>query len=278
MEKGKSHFVLVHGACHGAWCWYKVVTLLKSAGHQVTALDLAAFGVHPKQVHELHSMSDYSEPLMEFMESLPPKERVILVGHSMGGVTISIAMERFPEKVSVAVFAPASMPGPELSYISLRQAAVVMPAAACCSRRCKDLSSIRDWDPLWTHNLRLMMVLISLQLHLLFGPSFMSTKLYQLSPPEDLTLATMLARPFGINDDAASVEETELTREKYGCVRRVFIVCDKDKVTDEDFQRWMIENNPPEEVKLISESDHMVMFSKPQELCSCLEEIAEKYD
>ena len=121
MEKGKSHFVLVHGACHGAWCWYKVVTMLKSAGHKVTALDLAASGVHPKQVLELHSISDYSEPLMEFMASLPPKERVILVGHSMGGVTISVAMERFPEKVSVAVFAPASMPGPDLSYISLRQ-------------------------------------------------------------------------------------------------------------------------------------------------------------
>ncbi|XP_017984855.1 PREDICTED: methylesterase 10 [Theobroma cacao] len=260
MEKGKSHFVLVHGACHGAWCWYKVVTLLKSAGHQVTALDLAAFGVHPKQVHELHSMSDYSEPLMEFMESLPPKERVILVGHSMGGVTISIAMERFPEKVSVAVFAPASMPGPELSYISLRQAFH------------KRLGSFMDTQFTFDDGPD------KPPTSLLFGPSFMSTKLYQLSLPEDLTLATMLARPFGINDDAASVEETELTREKYGCVRRVFIVCDKDKVTDEDFQRWMIENNPPEEVKLISESDHMVMFSKPQELCSCLEEIAEKYD
>ncbi|KAG5614738.1 hypothetical protein H5410_014562 [Solanum commersonii] len=30
MEKGnKNHFVLVHGACHGAWCWYKVVTILR---------------------------------------------------------------------------------------------------------------------------------------------------------------------------------------------------------------------------------------------------------
>ena len=88
----------------------------------------------------------------------------------------------------------------------------------------------------------------------------------------------MLARPSGVYDDAASIEETALTREKYGSVRRVYIVCNKDKVTDEDFQRWMIENNPPDEVMLIPDSDHMVMFSKPQELCFFLEEIAEKYD
>ncbi|KAF0923473.1 hypothetical protein E2562_006362 [Oryza meyeriana var. granulata] len=33
------HFILVHGLCHGAWCWYKVVTMLCSVGHRVTALD-----------------------------------------------------------------------------------------------------------------------------------------------------------------------------------------------------------------------------------------------
>ena len=119
MEKKERHFVLVHGACHGAWSWYKVATLLKSAGHKVTALDLAASGIHPKQAHELRSLSDYLEPLMEFMASLPPEERVILVGHSMGGYCISAAMESFPEKVSVAVFCTAFMPSLEFNYTTL---------------------------------------------------------------------------------------------------------------------------------------------------------------
>lgn len=39
----------------------------------------------------------------------------------------------------------------------------------------------------------------------------------------------------------------------------------------------MIKNNPTDEVKVIADSDHMVMFSKPQELCSCLLEIAKNY-
>ncbi|XP_050291595.1 methyl jasmonate esterase 1-like isoform X2 [Quercus robur] len=211
MEKRERHFVLVHGACHGAWNWYKVVTLLKSAGHKVTALDLAASGIHPKQAHELRSLSDYLEPLMEFMASLPAEERVILVGHSFGGACNSVAMEKFPEKISVAVYATALMPGPDLNFLALNEQ-----------------KSQRLEDPLKDAQFTFDQGPNNPPTSLLFGYNSMATKLYQLSPPED-------------------------------------------------FQRWMIENNPADEVKVITGSDHMVMFSKPKELCSCLQEIAEKY-
>ena len=110
MEGGK-HFVLVHGACHGAWCWYKLVSLLKLTGnHRVTALDLGASGISPKQFNEVSSISDYVQPLMEFMASLPQDQKVILVGHSYAGLCISLAMESFPQKISVAVFLTAYLP------------------------------------------------------------------------------------------------------------------------------------------------------------------------
>ena len=118
-EKKERLFVLVHGACHGAWCWYKVATLLKSRGHKVTALDMAASGIHPKQANDLRSFSDYNEPLIEFMGRVPPEERVILVGHSMGGLCISVATQKFPEKISVAVYATALMPGPNLNSLAV---------------------------------------------------------------------------------------------------------------------------------------------------------------
>ncbi|KAF6177053.1 hypothetical protein GIB67_015928 [Kingdonia uniflora] len=54
MESTKQHFVLVHGACHGAaWCWYKVQTLLESEGHRVTALDLAASGTGMRNMEDV---------------------------------------------------------------------------------------------------------------------------------------------------------------------------------------------------------------------------------
>ncbi|XP_022741115.1 methylesterase 10-like [Durio zibethinus] len=261
MVKQERHFVLVHGACHGAWCWYKVATQLESMGHQVTALDMAASGIHPKQVHEIHSISDYFEPLTEFMASLPPEERVILVGHSKGGYCISAAMERFPEKVAVAVFATAFMPGPELTSETLSQ----------------KLIERMDSDKLMDTHFAFLNGMDEPATSILLGPNFMASKLYQLSPPEDLTLALTLARHDVVYKDEESMKATAVTKEKYGSVRRVYIVCNKDNVMKEDYQRWMIGNNPPDEVKVISDSDHMVMFSKPYELCSCLQDIAEKY-
>ncbi|TXG59520.1 hypothetical protein EZV62_014093 [Acer yangbiense] len=262
MEKDKreKHFVLVHGGCHGAWCWYKVATLLKSGGHKVTVLDLAASGIHPKQVHEVLSYFDYFEPLMEFMTSLPLEERVILVGHSMGGFSISAAMEKFPEKVSVAVFCTAFMPSPDLSSTTLLEQ---------YTRRLDSyMDSVYTFDNAPNNH----------PTSLLLGPNLMLSKLYQLSSPEDLTLAVMLTRPHPVYSDESMLNEAvAVTEEKYGSVHRVYIVCDQDKLITEDLQRWMIENNPTDEVKLLSGSDHMPMFSKPKELCISLQEIAEKY-
>ncbi|XP_024177881.1 methylesterase 4 [Rosa chinensis] len=51
--------------------------------HNVTTLDLPASGINQTQQQQLHSFSDYAEPLFEFLGSLQPKEKGILVGHSM---------------------------------------------------------------------------------------------------------------------------------------------------------------------------------------------------
>ncbi|KAK3223006.1 hypothetical protein Dsin_010031 [Dipteronia sinensis] len=90
---------------------------------------------------------------------------------------------------------------------------------------------------------------------LLIGLDIMLSKLYQLSPAEDLTLAGLLTRPLPLYNDEAMNEAMALTKDKYGSVHRVFIVCDRDNILKEDFQRWMIENNPTDDVKLISGSD-----------------------
>ena len=57
-KEGISHFVLVHGACHGAWCWYKLSDLLKNAGHVVTAVDLGGAGLNPKDGDGIRSLAE----------------------------------------------------------------------------------------------------------------------------------------------------------------------------------------------------------------------------
>ncbi|RVX23967.1 methyl jasmonate esterase 1 [Vitis vinifera] len=260
MEKRERHFVLVHGACHGAWCWYKVTTFLRSAGHKVTALDLAAAGANGKRLDELNSISDYHEPLMKFMTSLVAGEKVILVAHSLGGVSVSVAMERFPQKISVAVFVSAYMPGPDFNLSTVYQELHQRRQGA-------------SMDTQYTFDRGSNNPPTSI----IFSPEDLAAKLYQLSPPEDLTLATTLMRPTKLFRGENLLKETTVTKEKYGTIRRVYIVCDKDNILKEDFQRWMIKNNPSDEVKVIMGSDHMPMFCKPLDLCAYLYEIVESY-
>jgi hypothetical protein len=87
-----------------------VATILESAGHRVTALDMAACGASAACIEEVRSFEEYSRPLLDAVAALPPGEKAVLVGHSFGGQSLAPAMERYSDKVAVAVFISAAMP------------------------------------------------------------------------------------------------------------------------------------------------------------------------
>jgi pimeloyl-ACP methyl ester carboxylesterase len=107
---GSKHIVLVHGACLGGWSWFKVATPLRAAGYRVDTPDLAASGVDPRPLREVPTFRDYTAPLLDLLAALPAGDRVVLVGHSLGGVSVALAAELFPDKVAAAVFLCAFMP------------------------------------------------------------------------------------------------------------------------------------------------------------------------
>ncbi|XP_068655477.1 methyl jasmonate esterase 1-like [Aristolochia californica] len=255
----KEHFLLVHGAGHGAWCWYKLVPLLRSAGHRVTALDMAASGIHPKQMEEIGSVHEYFQPLLDAIASLPPQEKVILVGNSLGGLGVSLAMEKFPTKISVAVFATAAMPG-----LGFPHSKIVREFYRSESNSLLDCKLVVNDDG--TENPRRLII---------FGHRFLASKLYNLCKPEDLILASMLLRPASLFEEDTNKDQM-LTEDNHGSVKRVYILCKADELMNEDHQRWIVQNNPPSEVKEIN-GDHLVMLSKPEELCACLLEIAQTH-
>ncbi|PPE00027.1 hypothetical protein GOBAR_DD02948 [Gossypium barbadense] len=210
----QKHFILVHGACHGAWCWYKLKPRLESAGHRVTAVNMAASGINMKAIQGVHSMYEYSKPLLEILASLAPGEKAILVGHSLGGLNLALAMEKYPENISAAVFLAAFMPDT-------------------------------------AHH-----------------PSFVLE--------QDLELAKALIRPGSMFLSDLSKAD-KFSKEKFGSVPRVYVVCKEDKGIPEEFQRWMIQNSEVNEVMEIKDADHMAMFSKPHKLFNTLSEIGHKY-
>ncbi|XP_030546412.1 salicylic acid-binding protein 2-like [Rhodamnia argentea] len=254
------HFLLVHGACHGAWSWYKLKHRLESAGHRVTALDLAASGTHTKSMHDIRTFREYTEPLLELMASLGAHERVILVGHSLGGLSLALAADRFPEKISAAVFLTAFMPDTahRPSYV-LEEYCARAPEGAWLDTQFAPMGE--PDNPLTS---------------MFFGPAFLSSKLYQMSPLEDLELCKILTRPGSLFLEDLRTS-SNFTREGYGSTVRVYVACGQDLGIPLEFQRWMIATGGADHVVEVEGADHMPMLSTPQELCDCLLEIGARY-
>ncbi|KAG2724577.1 hypothetical protein I3760_01G024400 [Carya illinoinensis] len=258
--KEQTHFVLVHGACHGAWSWYKLKLRLESAGQRVTALDLAASGIKTKAIEDVGSFHEYTEPLLELLVKLPPDQKVVIVGHSLGGLNLALAMEKYPEKVVAGVFLTAFMPDitHKPSYV-VEQYSARTPASEWLDTQFAPFGSVNA--PLTS---------------MFFGHKFLSSKLYQLCPIEDLELAKALIRPSSLFIEDLS-KAKNFSKQGFESVPRVYVVCDEDLAIPGEFQRWMIENGGVKDVMEIEGADHMPMLSKPNELCDCLLHIASKY-
>ncbi|XP_048565916.1 probable esterase PIR7A [Triticum urartu] len=257
MKKPVRHFVLVHGLCHGAWCWYRVATVLRTAGHSVTAPDLAACGASPVRVDEVRSFAEYSRPLTDAVAAVPPGEKVVLVGHSYGGYSLALAMEAHPDKVAVAVFVAAAMP------------AAGCPMSHLLSQIMEETATDAATDS--------VPAVIGAAETFLLGPERLSRRLYQRSPAEDLALATALVRPARWFLGDAAMTESVLTADRYGAVRRACVVTEEDATWAAESQRRMASRCPGVEVAAVEGADHMPMLSTPHQLAAVLMEIADKY-
>ena len=94
-------FALVHGAGHGAWCWIRLTHILENAGHSVIAVDLPC-------EDSTKTFSDYADVVVR---SVDGRERVVLVGHSLGGLTIPLVAARRPVERLVFLCALLPIPG-----------------------------------------------------------------------------------------------------------------------------------------------------------------------
>jgi pimeloyl-ACP methyl ester carboxylesterase len=98
-----AHFILVHGAWHGGWCWERVAPALRAAGHRVSAPDLAGMG-NDQTPFESDVLAQWARQIAAAAALDAP---AILVGHSRGGIVISEAAELAPESVRRLVYLTA---------------------------------------------------------------------------------------------------------------------------------------------------------------------------
>lgn len=102
-------FVLVHGAWHGSWCWKRVRARLRAQGHEVFTPTLTGIG---ERSHLLDRAIDLETHIRDVEQLIRWEELtdVILCGHSYGGMVISGAADRLPERLRALVYIDAFVP------------------------------------------------------------------------------------------------------------------------------------------------------------------------
>jgi pimeloyl-ACP methyl ester carboxylesterase len=109
-------FLLIHGAMGGAWCWERVLPGLRAAGHDAVAIDLPGQGSDTTPVAEV-TLYRYADAVCEVLDGLAGP--VLLTGHSMGGMVITQAAARRPERLAGLVYVAAFLPQPGQALIDI---------------------------------------------------------------------------------------------------------------------------------------------------------------
>jgi hypothetical protein len=99
-----THFVLVHGGWHGAWCWDDEVAALTRRGHTATAVELPSDD-------NAAGAARYADVVAAAVRE---PGRDVVVGHSLAGLVIPLVPERVP--VGALVFLASLLPDPGRSW------------------------------------------------------------------------------------------------------------------------------------------------------------------
>lgn len=109
-------FLFVHGAWHGGWCWKELETRLRAMGHETHSPTLTGVG---ERTHLARPETDADVHVEDVVNVIKWREldNAILVGHSYGGLVITGAAGRVPEKIRALIYLDAF--APERSGFSL---------------------------------------------------------------------------------------------------------------------------------------------------------------
>jgi len=102
-------FVLVHGAWHGAWCWKRILPSLWAKGHRAFPVTLTGVGDREHLMSPTIRLATHIDDVAAVIETEELK-RVVLVGHSYGGLLITAVADRFAERVVRLVYLDAIVP------------------------------------------------------------------------------------------------------------------------------------------------------------------------
>ncbi|QWH06010.1 alpha/beta fold hydrolase [Bacillus mycoides] len=234
-----STYVLVHGAWQGEWAWDLVKPQLEAFGHTVITLDLPGSGKDTTPSQNI-TLDSYVNAVTTIINQ--QNEKVILVGHSMGGIVITQTAELIPNKIDKLVYLCAFLPqngeslgskldgeaGPQFSINENDMTAELIPELI----EQTFLNATEDGS--------------------IKGASFNQMRPQPLGPFQ---------------------KELKISEENFGTVNRIYIETTLDRAIPIDFQRRMHTGTTCTKI-ITLEADHSPFFSKTTELVNCLNELS----
>jgi pimeloyl-ACP methyl ester carboxylesterase len=204
----------------------------------VIAPDLPGHGIDKTPIHEI-TLQAYTDRICEVLDE--QSERVILVGHSMGGIAVTQAAEYRPEKIEKLVYLSAFLPqnGEFLVMLAGQDPeAVVMPN----------------------------LIFSDDQSHITIKDEWLKEAFYGDCSDEDTEWAKSLLVLQATAPFATPVNTSE---ENYGTVRRFYISCLRDRAITPSAQKKMYKALPCEKV-IFMDTSHSPFLSAPEKLTSHL--------
>jgi pimeloyl-ACP methyl ester carboxylesterase len=215
-------YVLVHGVCHGGWCWSQVAERLVERGHDVVAVDLP-----------LTSLEDDAAEVRRALDAAPAP--VVLVGHSYGGLVISMA-------------AGGRTDVRHLVYV----AAVMLDGDDDPGARFAEFppTTLFQGD------------IVTDDGRLVIPPDHAIVSFYAECDPDVAQAAAERLRP-----TALACLGTPTGAEPWRTVPSTYVLCERDQAIHPDLQRWM---STRARTVVTFDTDHSPFFSMPDELTEVL--------
>lgn len=282
--KAKRAIVLVHGSWFGSWCYAQLIPLLSAKGitcvapdlpghgldaqfptsFNVRPLDPNAFGTEPSPLASL-TLANYASVVVSAVNNLAAGgfDAITVLGHSMGGIPITVAGETIPKSIAKLIYLSAFMPvtgNPAGAYFSTPQGMQ------------NQLSPLFVADPTVVGALRMDtgstdMTYIA-KMKTAFAADTSDTAfaaVRHLMTPDDP------AQPFGVSTGA--------TAANWGSIKRTYIGCSQDNAVTPDLQQLFIGEADKLTPTNLTDfhsiaSSHSPFVSQPQALADLIASVA----
>ena len=233
-------FLLIHGSCHGAWCWRDVIPALEAQGHTARAITLPGHddGRDPATV----TLQETAEAIVA-----AASPETIVLGHSWAGYPITAAAEIAPKALRGLIYLCAYVPVSGQSLIDMRKAGPRQTIGSAAIKHPNGASYTID---------------------LAEAPRLF----YQDCPAETVAYALprLCAQP--ILPQETPLELTDASQN----TPKAYIRCTNDQTIPPEYQAQMVADWPRNTVHEM-QCSHSPFFADPQGLASLIGQIAKDF-